>query len=426
MNKIISIFLISILTIVLACSNTRKNRLAEDTKCINSDTTELTKKFKMKKYIIPEELKSDSQLIVDNLITLLNWWDTEDNPNFNSLLNESDILLAGRLQKAILNEKNFQFLNDPIFYERINDVFGIDLKSSNKYLYRSEYFTIYAKLYSLTACEELNSKSTFLDSKRRKNYTFFNQFKFFTSRLPLSIDYLGDASDEDSKIRLQISEEDFHENNFILNNSKSSLTWLLINDFYFIEDLFYEFGYDKDPSINKFILESVYNEYKDSPTKHNENALYDIFIRKDCNGKLHIKENLYQFISSGGDNENDYKYVSMMYDYARFMMYDNYALKNEMQLTKDERLKIATYLGYYIELYYAKYQNPEDINYFPVEGAYTGSFYRNQFVDDKIGLIEYIQKNNYFNLPGLKGLIESVNNQIITDTEQYYRSHPNN
>lgn len=212
----------------------------------------------------------------------------------------------------------------------------------------------------------------------------------------------------------------YHYNKYIFNNSKTSLTWLINNDIEFLEQLVRVFGYGKESRINKAVLEKVSQKYF-STQPYSEDELRNLFAYKCSDGKVYIHSDLMHYIV----NNIDKKYktpLEMLYRFASEMVSKDNNSINE-GFTQKERYKIAAYAGYYEAIARKRHDidNPNDPEYTP-EGWFPGSFLGNEFVSNP-DLLEYIKKNNYFNLPDFDDMIASILGHIDLVTAAYKRTH---
>jgi hypothetical protein len=211
-----------------------------------------------------------------------------------------------------------------------------------------------------------------------------------------------------------------HRNKYLFNDSKSSLTWLIINDLEFLENLVRIFGYDKETQINKAVLSKIHSDYTKNQLEHffyDENRLIDLFAKKDCNGKLQIREGLLKYIADNTPFNNNELYT-MMGEYGEILIrdYDNSEAFRK-SFTLKEQLKIVAYVGYYMELTRIKNN---------IKG-FEENWERNTLLHNELGgnkeLLEEIRRNNYYDLPDFENIIQDVLIQITEETEEYNRTH---
>lgn len=400
------VFIFSMLYL-LSCNNkVKKENIIEQKKDIRItseiEESDPIKTDEMREYIIPEELKIDSQLIIDNCIEVLKWYWSSDDEGYNPMIREVDLLIGVSMQHALLKEKKFQFVDDSTFSKRINSIFGFNINDkNNKYLWHTNDFVIHANLTTAYNCTDLGYKQTFFDT-RMHNLYFFKKYNLFTGDAMTAIDYSPES--DDNKIRFEISDRDYHENNYVLNDSKSSLTWLINNDYYFLEDLVKNFGYDKEPKINKAVLNKIFKEYQ--VKKQDRNVSKNLFFRKDCNGNLQIREGLMQFIVSESTTKSPGT-LKILEDYGYDLGYNDPDSQELFKdLTPNEKDKLAAYIFYYVHKAYKK----NDIGSGLREWNPASVLYNISVSNPE--LIERFKDNHYYNLPDFDEMIYEVELQI--------------
>ena len=218
-----------------------------------------------------------------------------------------------------------------------------------------------------------------------------------------------DKNTDKDHINVYKSAFDYHWNNYILNDNKASLAWLVSNGKEMeVKDLLFCFGYDKDAKLNKLILDSISNNAND---RYSIESLEQVFAGRDLNGKLQIHENLLKFIQENPTND----YVKML------DIYGNYCLgeKTDCKFTRDESFKIAAYITYYlklIDLENDKRSGSDEyliINdmLFRIIGALEdkeGNQRDDEGEDSKF--LKEIIKNDYYNLPNFKEMVYGLVN----------------
>jgi hypothetical protein len=205
-----------------------------------------------------------------------------------------------------------------------------------------------------------------------------------------------------------------HRNKYLFNDNPFSLTWLLKNDLEFLEQLLRVFGYDKDPKINRMVLKETYKLYTETQPR-NDVALDGLFVGRNCNGQLQIREGLLKYILETTTVE-DNDLLTMLDDYCRKMIYTS---PEESGFTQSEIFKIVAYTGYYVE---AAYDKNEIQAQSYVENWDQGSaFYNKIIMRDE--LWEEIKRNNYYGLPGFEDMVETIFNLNDERYEEYKRTH---
>lgn len=134
-----------------------------------------------------------------------------------------------------LNKKHYTPPLESIFYSRIKDVFSLDLQASPRQVEKHEKYWVY-----------ISDLGRYNDRIYTPNigYFYFCKEGRFIYNIDISEAFV--SANATSPYETCIEERTYHYNNFIFNNSNASLTWLLNNDMFFIEQLVIDFGYDKN------------------------------------------------------------------------------------------------------------------------------------------------------------------------------------
>lgn len=409
--------------ITVGCAGNSKKG---DKLVIESQTTETSK---MKKYPIklPPDLLPYREAIERRFETQNLWLDITmdeeavDSPE-NPVLTEEDFFLGGIIKFSTLKKRGFTPINSQEFATKVRQFFNIDLRKQDgcKYLFPKEDYSIYVTQKHIGEYEEVRLRAA--DDPYRFNIYFFQTNNHIAFGMPLLLSSY-EINKKDT-IEFTSWDDELHRNKFLLNDSQSSLTWLINNDLEFLEELVREFGYDKNDRINKAVLEknnAAYQEYEKFRSSVNKRKsteiLTDLFAKKDCYGNLQIREGLMKFISETYDKQYGTP-NSMMVDCAiimRIFTSEDYP-EITSQFTKQERLKIAAYAGYYDYRERIKFDAVDEWR----EG-WDGGFLRNGLSKE---LSEEIVRNNYYDLPDFKKFYGYVQECIERDYEIYKMSHP--
>lgn len=185
-----------------------------------------------------------------------------------------------------------------------------------------------------------------------------------------------------------------HANRYLFYDSKASYIWLKQNRKLFLEDLCKIYGYDTVPDINDMVIEHTCQspDYGEMLDKYK-----DVFVRHNWDGSIRIHEGLLKYIAEYLNTCGESEYVSVQ------QMFNTY--KNEMvwsirsgipeqfkEFSLEQRMKITAYIGYY-------YNNAIKIE--------TEDPFRKELAENE-DFINFIKKNNYFNLDSFPQLIERL------------------
>lgn len=331
--------------------------------------------------------------------------------NLSGIATPDDVSLGGMIVYYKLKEQDYRFLPDNEYAERIKYVFGIDLNApdaldKNKLKNHEDY------IVALNPSPDMDSKGNIQDKEfypYRNHLYFFKKFNICVVQMPSALLLEIDKNTDKDHINVYKNPFDYHWNNYVLNDNKASLTWLLSNGKEMeVKDLLFCFGYDKDAKLNKLILDSISNNANDG---YSVESLEQAFAGRDLNGKLQIHENLLKFIQENPTND----YVKML------DIYGNYCLgeRTGRKFTRDESFKIAAYITYYLKLIDLenhkrsgsdKYLIINDM-LFRTIGALEDEEGNQR--DDEGGdskFLKEIIKNDYYNLPNFKEMVHGLVN----------------
>ncbi|GAA6767824.1 hypothetical protein AAFH68_37740 [Flavobacterium sp. CGRL1] len=201
-------------------------------------------------------------------------------------------------------------------------------------------------------------------------------------------------------------------NKYFFNDSKADLEWLLINDKDFLKNLVIFLGYDREPRINKMVLEEYYKTFNESVPIKNE-KIGTFFFTKDWNNNFQVRQGLVDYVRKNtfvNDNKliyalDDYTYSLYGEDLNKFYGSDN-PLKMFNDIEKAHIISIVASVEVPAIKRY-KYQNPELWNY-------AGSSLYNLLVQHP-EIEDIIIKNNYFGIKNMKQVLEDTIDEIDVD-----------
>lgn len=335
--------------------------------------------------------------------------------------------------------KKYKGIDKSIFLSRFKEIFGQDFDSfSNNLDFEDKPNSINGKKISENLISIIPSEpySYFLVSKKENMIINSSSFGFLfdvydniNSLLPPSRSEVGvQLGSSDNLIEVPHLDYLYHINNYLFNQSDSSRTWMLANDKYFMSHLLIQYGYDGDIEINKMVLkETIANnvEIVDLPT-----SVFHIYP----NGKMKIHDNLlkavvelstqeessyfewansivYSLIDRQVKNEDDGENVEEDdedYDSSNSLAVAINDYRQQLKnLSIEQKREIIAHVVNYIHPVYKSYID-ENMSY----GSASLDFgdlrivdcFWNCIVNDH-GMVDFIEKNNYFGLANLKSLI---------------------
>ena len=317
-------------------------------------------------------------------------------------LTDADIEIAAEIIAKALKNSGYTPPSDKEFFDKINTLFGFsNLKKCANIIEHKTFFTY---LISQSGEDVRYLRET--EYYYAYNHVFFIKNYKFITHVPLLGDMVKITAD--NKIKMDVDPRIISRNKYLFNNSKAALAYLLHEDQNFLKILVTVFGYDKEPKINKLVMDE-YLKMKEN----RRDVIGEIIFTKDCTGKLNIRQGLLKYIeenTSADDNALLYaleSYGSVLYNGD---MDKNYKEDPFKKFTADEKAVIAAYI--------ASVDGPLFRKYSPYSPSATTSENRNMDVWTRKGsflynlsvqhpeVLDIIAKNNYYGLTHLKREIE--------------------
>jgi len=295
-------------------------------------------------------------------------------------INEKDVNLMIPVLAQGLKDNGFKPLNNEEYKLKLNEIFNLSDNDECSTLFRHQRFSTYViqdcKNMSSTECDN-NAK--LMEFMYEDNVFFINEMNAITS-LP-KVELFTKLKND--KIIIDIPEKIVYRNLFLFNNDNSKFLWLLKNDTKFMENLVKVFGYTKNASLLKWVIEK---------TKFNEKNPQDfgkLFWVKICNGKFKLHADTFRILQKlhmpNDPSENRF-IIDNIKNYLEFLGRDK-----STDLTRNEKLKLMANLAYFAEQYnYDKRFN--DDNKMMARLRY--------FLNNTD--FEILKGNNYFSLPKFK------------------------
>ncbi|WP_344853621.1 hypothetical protein [Pedobacter jeongneungensis] len=374
--------------------------------------------------------KDDANLKKDSMITKILTHQLEDGPksDYNDIkYNIHDFEATIYILRKKLEQNNFKFIDKALFAEKIKLYFNrtIDTGNTDKYLYLNfldqcnktlhyypnDHFLIegsfilknesfITNMYAIPEILDYQKdypQLNFVEEKPRFIYDAIEKEKIEIDRWK----DLHDLPKEREKNILSL----VHRNKYLFNESKSSLTWLLFNDQTFLKNLLIVFGYDKEPKINKMVLDSIYKENTKKNIIYGE-VISSLFFAKDCNNKLEIRANLLKYVeenTSPTDNHFIYalgSFISTLYDGDEYEIFDEDPSK---KFTDVEKAEIVANIANIENPAIEKYKSPASSDVWNLPGS---SLYNLSVSHPEV--IKIIEQHNYFGLPKMKEIIAKL------------------
>lgn len=400
-------------------------------------------------------------------------WSIEQNKDTAFFDTKEDFKKKLNLYYHVFSERypNYNPVIDKLYKKRLNCVFGFDLSSpnlrNNDFIYWSLDFFYFIEEWKNEDSEATKGKMdgitlTFLEEEAEptnapKNQIYFSLTNPFFIASDVSLkgnmsfnyeididttraekteeeltvrDYLYDDFLEDDTLEMDSSSlaEMYHMNNFLFYESKSSFDLMMDSvkfladdnhnssecyDYYkFFNNLYELFGYDKQPRINKMLIDerlktSDSYDWRDCDFGY---GIRHFFANKDVFGNLQIRTGMMETLLEGSFDSEDKNLELRREDYLIengmlldvFQSYEKYilsCLNSEVMgfYTKEEFRTIAAYTGYYLMRSYQRFLSlgqkiPSNWNCCFGKALYDEDF------DQESKLYKYIRKKKFFGL----------------------------
>ncbi|MCP2027215.1 hypothetical protein L1276_002372 [Flavobacterium sp. HSC-32F16] len=379
--KTFSLLVLCFFTFFLSCKdkeNAKKivNNHKKDT--LNIDVTEIKKIIKLQKNA--------------------NYIDYRpDNPYLPS---EKDLLILIPFVTQELKNAGYKTLSNGEFERRISD-----LIKDNKVKKYSAFTTIFTNKFDRKS-STLNQFEFEFDVNNQfviKKYNFIIPTLFLEDVIKIN---------KDNSYSISIPHYIIARNKYLFNDSQADLDWLLVNDQDFLKSLVNSLGYDKEPRINKLLLEDYYEMYNDSqPTE--KQLIGTVFFTKDLNNNFCIRQGLVDYVKNNTRaNDNRFIYALNYYSFALYEkeLGEEFGSKNPFKMFNDvEKAHIAAVI--------ASIEVPAIIKYKPHNpGLWSnaGSALYDLLVEHP-EIEDIIVKHNYFGIKNMKQVLEDTIDEIDVD-----------
>ncbi len=385
-NKIF--FTCLLLLIASSCKNKTKQNFPTTNQVTYANNMPITLLEEIKKHLKDQERIESDELSFENPYHLT----------------ARDLELSSMIIFEGLKSSGFRSITDEVFNQKIKELFCIDNL-------KNQYYKIHVKDKYITLFGRQNDdyksliKDEFEDFAYTQNYYLLRKEHLFFEFVPLK--YLIKIN-KDNTYKINIEPYIIHRNKYLFNNDKASLAWLFNNEQFILSKLLIDYGYDKEPKINKMVLDSVYKEN----TKFPEFIASLFFIKnKDC--KLQIRKSLLKYVegnTSATDNRFIYALGSFMYTLydgdAKDPSYKIFDEDPSKKFTAVEKAEIVANIANIENPAIEKYKSPESSDVWNLPGS---SLYNLSVSHPEV--IKIIEQHNYFGLPKMKEIIAKLHEE---------------
>lgn len=295
-------------------------------------------------------------------------------------------------------------------------------KASYKTLPNEEFENRIKKLVKDNKIKNYNSFTTIFLNKLDRTDKTLNEFEFDLNNqfvikkynFMIPILFLQDVIkiNKDDSYSVTVPNYVIARNKYLFNDSKTDLDWLLANDQDFLKSLVNSLGYDKEPRINKLLLEDYYKMFNESKPAENE-RIGIFFFTKDLNKNFCIREGLVDYVRNN-TKVNDNRFIYALHEYT-FHLYEKdlegiYGSDNPLTMFNTiEKAYIVSIVASIEVPAIAKYK-PEN----PELWSKAGSALYNILVAHP-EIEDIIRNNNYFGIKNMKQVLDDTLSEIRVD-----------
>lgn len=352
------------------------------------------------------EVKSSYDKLANALDEIMSGDDYEGSLSINlsGVATPEDVSLGGMILYYKLKQQGYQFLSDDEYVERIKYVFGIEFNHPYV-LYKNKFKSYQDYIVALNSIPDVDSEDDILDKEfypYRNHQYFFKRYNICAVQMPTVLLIEMDKNTNKDNVVVYKDDFDYHWNNYVLNDNKTSLAWLLSNGKEKeLKDLLLCFGYDKDDKINELVL------------KDDNLTIIDKFVGRDVSGKLKIHEGILGFVERfSKENCSDYYVAASTFVEQIAHVPEHESEKQKMYsqmkgITLEERHKMIAYVVNTLQPLYEKYNGQNGYGYLDKYGIGIVDCFWSAFFEDH-ALIKDIEANNCYDLPNLTKLIRKM------------------
>lgn len=367
-----------------------------------------------KKRII-ERYEAQEKFINRDELAIIEGREKDDETLYTTI---EDVSLCLKIKYLALLQRGFKPVPDSLFKKKVKEFYKIDLNDTQhtQCRYIREHDDFFTRLTPKgLGDDEVAILNTELDNSRW-NFFFYKDKKIIVFRLPILPETMRINEDGEFEFSYNMNDNDLHYNNFIFYGNRGSLVRLLNSGYsIFLEQLLFVFGYDKEPLINKMVLEEYYKIYTEEAAVA-EARIGGFFFTKDCNNRLEIRRGLLDYVNEH-TTATDNRFIYALGEYMDHMYFgdpDRIYYPTEDPLKKFTALEKAE-----IVAHIASIENPAFWKYKDEPGnkwSNVATHLYNLSVSNP-EVIDLIVKNNYFNIPNMKEVIENLEYEKGPDPE---------
>lgn len=351
--------------------------------------------------------------------------DESDYPNYD--LAENDLNASNGILRKYLVQNGYKTPSNEEFGKRIESIF------KRKLNFNSDKKSVFISFISPCEKEMKFLKNTDLDYVNyvSKDGNFLSELFFipeileYQKTFPESETFENNLTEEKNGIKIykwkakpELSQARANNlkavlarNKFLFNDSEADLEWLLANDKDFLKMLVLAYGYDSNEKINRVVIDDFYTDYDKSTPKQTQ-KIGALLFAKDCNGNLDIRNGLLDFVKQK-TTASDNRFVYALANYA-YVLFDgdvdgvfNHGEDPSKKFTKAEKAEIIAFIASIESMASEKFKKENAM----VWNNETTVIYT--IASSQPEIIAIIKKNNYYNIPNLKQIITSAEQEVV-------------
>lgn len=379
------IAIFTVLLMLAGCGGDPKKYIRKNNDSINVEITEKSIDIETIKSFIEKQKNVETE---------------ENEPEQPYTLSKNDFDISWNIVATGLKNSGYKFISGEEFSKKLFDIFKITRNSDcGMVSSANDQITLFGN--AMDGLKSIRTKNQYDLYSDTQNLFIVPDEKFLTQTFLVK----DLVKINNNSFIIDLPQFIIARNKYLFNDSKTDLTWLLLNDKEFIKRLVTDFGYDKEEKINQLVLEDLYKQYAD-PQHNITEKIGEIFFMKDCEGKLQIQQGLLNYVAQHTTKDND----RLIYALGNYLDYlfkedkdDIFTESPATKFTMEEKVKIVAFV--------VNIESPAFYKFKPMNSSTAWhnagtSLYNITAAHPEV--LKIIEKNNYYGLNPLKEIIEGV------------------
>ncbi|TWP26800.1 hypothetical protein ETU09_09575 [Apibacter muscae] len=361
---------ISTLLLISSCQAQEKKDLNVESQIIEKTSQS------MEETIDLEKIKKHIELQVN--VTCDDVFDPRE--EYTPTKDDLDLMLP-LLEKSLINN-GYKMPDYSLFKQKIQEGFGINIDDSNENILVLNCYDIYG--YNNELYYDLYNfciPNLFIDKKRR----IITPMIFLSDIIKINNSKVNDYSIKQNLPILSL-------NKYLFYSDKTSITLLIQKEPELASDLLVCFGYDKSDRLNNLVIDETYHG-------NIEEFLSNVVFFKNRDGQLKIRYGALESLKNRYLKNKTIENIFPLKSFSSLVILDQ-----ENKYTQKEQMMIIAYLANIYDPIYKNDRYSTDWNWglINILSDYLYSIGEKEWKNVK----EEYAKNNYYNLPYLKDMVD--------------------